>query len=89
MGLGYLGVFSWDLLRDKFDDWAGSRELIFRKGRDHGCKRLAICLHKQRRIDDLEDELKRLRAALGRQQRKAQEGFFGSSIPSSKYPLAN
>ena len=66
-----------------------SWELIFRNGRDHGCKRLAICLDNQRRIDDLEDELKRLRAALGRQQRKAQEGFFGSSMPSSKYPLAN
>jgi len=44
----------------------------------NGCP---ICLEKQRRIDDLEEEVKLLRAALGRQQRKAQEGFFGSSMP--------
>jgi hypothetical protein len=38
-------------------------------------------LEKQRRIDDLEEEVKLLRAALGSEQRKAQEGFFGSSMP--------
>jgi len=46
-----------------------------------------VCLEKQRRIDDLEDEVKRLRAALGREERKAQEGLFGSSTPSSKKPV--
>jgi transposase len=44
-------------------------------------------LEKQRRIDELEDEVKRLRVALGREQRKAQDGFFGSSTPSSKRPV--
>lgn len=47
----------------------------------------ALCLEKQRRIDDLEGEVKRLRAALGREQCKAQDGFFGSSTPSSKMPV--
>ena len=46
-----------------------------------------ICLDKQRRIDELEDEVKSLRAVLGREQRKMQDGFFGSSTPSSKKPF--
>ena len=46
-----------------------------------------LCLEKQRRIDELEDEVKRLRVALGREQRKAQDGFFGSSTPSAKQPV--
>ena len=47
----------------------------------------SICLNKQRRIDELEDEVKTLLAALGRQQRKLEDGFFGSSTPSSKQPF--
>ena len=47
----------------------------------------ALCLEKQRRIDDLEEEVRRLRAALWREQRKAQDGLFGSSTPSSKKPV--
>lgn len=47
----------------------------------------SICLNKQRRIDELEDEVKSLRDALGRQQRKLEDGFFGSSTPSSKQPF--
>ena len=50
----------------------------------NGCP---ICLQKQRRIDELEDENKRLREKLRLQVRKEQEGFFGSSTPSSKLPL--
>ena len=48
-----------------------------------------LCLNKQRRIDELEDEVKSLRATLGREQRKMQDGFFGSSTPSSKKPFKN
>lgn len=47
----------------------------------------AVCLHKQRRIDELEDENKRLRAKLRYEERKATDGFFGSSTPSSKKPV--
>jgi transposase len=47
----------------------------------------AVCLHKQRRIDDLEDEVKRLRAKLRCEERKAADGLFGSSTPSSKKPV--
>jgi len=50
----------------------------------NGCP---VCLEKQRRIDELEDEVKRLRAKIGRQVRKEQDGFFGSSTPSSKKPV--
>jgi hypothetical protein len=46
-----------------------------------------VCLEKQRKIDELEDEVKRLRVVLGREQRKAQDGLFGSSTPSSKKPV--
>jgi transposase len=45
------------------------------------------CLDKQRQIDELKDEVKSLRAKLGYQTRQGQEGFFGSSTPSSKLPV--
>jgi transposase len=44
-------------------------------------------LEKQRRIDDLKDENRRLREALRRRKRKEEDGFFGSSTPSSKKPI--
>lgn len=50
----------------------------------NGCP---ICLHKQRRIDELEEEIRNLRAKLHYQERQAQEGFFGSSTPSAKLPV--
>lgn len=50
----------------------------------NGCP---ICLHKQRRIDELEEEIKNLRAKLHYQERQSQEGFFGSSTPSAKLPV--
>jgi transposase len=46
-----------------------------------------LCINKQRRIDELEDEINSLRVALGREQRKMEDGFFGSSTPSSKKPF--
>jgi len=45
------------------------------------------CLEKQRRIDELEEEVVRLKAKLRYQERTAEEGFFGSSTPSSKVPV--
>lgn len=45
------------------------------------------CLDKQRQIDELKDEVKNLRAKLRYQTRQGQEGFFGSSTPSSKLPV--
>jgi len=47
----------------------------------------SLCLEKQRVIDDLQEEIKRLSAALGRHKRKEEEGFFGPSTPSSKKPV--
>jgi transposase len=52
-----------------------------------GINTCQFCLDKQRRIDELEDEVKRLKQALGRRERKDKEGFFGSSTPSSKQPI--
>jgi transposase len=46
-----------------------------------------FCLDKQRRIDELEEEVKRLQAKLRYEERREQEGFFGSSTPSSKRPI--
>ena len=46
-----------------------------------------LCLGKQREIDDLKEEVKRLRGELHRQQRKMEDGAFGSSTPSSKKPF--
>jgi transposase len=45
------------------------------------------CLQKQRKIDQLLEEVRRLKAKLRYQERKDQEGFFGSSTPSSQRPL--
>jgi len=45
------------------------------------------CLKKQREIDALTEENQRLKQKLRYQERKAQEGFFCSSTPSSKIPL--
>jgi transposase len=42
------------------------------------------CFNKQRLIDELQEENARLKQALNRRQRQAQQGFFGSSTPSSK-----
>jgi transposase len=45
------------------------------------------CLTKQRKINELEDEIVSLKAKLRYQERTAKEGFFGSSTPSSKIPV--
>jgi len=46
-----------------------------------------ICLVKRRRTDELEEEVKGLRAKLGYQEREEQDGYFVSSTPSSKRPV--
>jgi transposase len=45
------------------------------------------CFEKQRKIDQLLEENRQLKQKLRYQERKATEGFFGSSTPSSKIPL--
>ena len=45
------------------------------------------CLEKQRRIDQLLEEVQGLKAKLRYQERKGKEGFFGSSTPSSQVPF--
>ena len=52
-----------------------------------GINNCTICLEKQRKIDELTEEIQRLRQALGRQKRKATDGLFGSSTPSSRRPV--
>jgi transposase len=44
------------------------------------------CFEKQRRIDELAEENKRLKEQLRYRERKEKEGFFGASTPSSKLP---
>jgi transposase len=45
------------------------------------------CFEKQRKIDQLLEENQQLKQKLRYQERKAAEGFFASSTPSSKIPL--
>ena len=45
------------------------------------------CLEKQRKINELEEEIASLKGKLHYQQRSAKEGLFGSSTPSSKIPV--
>jgi len=45
------------------------------------------CLEKQQKINYLQEEIVQLKAKLRYQQRTANEGFFGSSTPSSRIPI--
>ena len=45
------------------------------------------CWEKQRQIDRLEGEVKRLKDALRYKERKEKGGFFGSSTSSAKLPV--
>lgn len=45
------------------------------------------CFEKQQRIDQLTEEVGRLKAKLRYLERKGREGYFGSSTPSSKVPI--
>ena len=45
------------------------------------------CFEKQRKIDALIEEIKQLKAKLRYLERKEQQGYFGSSTPSSKVPF--
>lgn len=45
------------------------------------------CFEKQRKIDRLPEENQQIKQKLRYQERKAQEGFFGASTPSSKIPV--
>jgi len=45
------------------------------------------CLEKQRKIDELQEEIVSLKAKLRHKERTAKEGFFGSSTPSAKIPV--
>jgi transposase len=45
------------------------------------------CFEKQRRIDQLEEEVRRLKQKLRYRQRQAEEGPFGSSTPSARRPF--
>jgi len=45
------------------------------------------CLEKQKKINELEEEIVSLKAKLRYQERTAREGPFGSSTPSSKIPV--
>ncbi|MGB8226450.1 MAG: IS66 family transposase [Sedimentisphaerales bacterium] len=45
------------------------------------------CFEKQREIDELKEEIARLKTKQRYQERNAKEGFFGSSTPSSKIPV--
>lgn len=45
------------------------------------------CFEKQLRIDELQDEVIRLKQKLRYEERKTKDGYFGSSTPSSKKPF--
>lgn len=45
------------------------------------------CFEKQRKIDQLTEEISSVKAKLRYLERKEKQGFFGSSTPSSKVPL--
>lgn len=49
----------------------------------NGCN---LCLDKQRVIDRLTEEIQSLKQKLYREEKKVEEGFFGSSTPSAKKP---
>ncbi len=57
------------------------------KSPDYGVNACESCFQKQLKIDRLTQENESLRGELQRLKRKAVEGFFSSSTPSSKIPV--
>ena len=55
--------------------------------RGRGRRFCAECFDKQQKIDRLEGEIVNLRQKLHYREKKAEEGYFGSSTPSSKKPV--
>lgn len=45
------------------------------------------CFEKQQKIDQLEEEIRRLKSQLHYREQKGKDGFFGSSTPSSQRPI--
>ncbi len=52
-----------------------------------GINTCPLCLEKQRQIDELKEQVKGLKRKLRSRERKDEDGFFGSSTPSSKKPV--
>lgn len=57
------------------------------KTTDYGVNACKSCFEKQRVIDRQLEEIQRLKQKLNVNQRKATNGFFGSSTPSSQIPV--
>ena len=57
------------------------------KRHNYGVNTCQGCFEKQREIDRLKEEVQQLRVKLSAKKRKDQEGFFGSSTPSSQIPV--
>ncbi len=57
------------------------------KTKDYGVNLCEGCFDKQREIDRLKEEVQRLRLKVCANDRKSQEGFFGSGTPSSQIPV--
>jgi len=57
------------------------------KTTDYGVNACKSCFEKQRIIDRQLEEIQRLKQKLNVNQRKATNGFFGSSTPSSQIPV--
>ncbi len=45
------------------------------------------CFEKQRTIDKLQEEVRRMKEQLKDRKAREAEGFFGSSMPSSQIPV--
>ena len=57
------------------------------KATDYGVNSCDGCFQKQRIIDRQLEEIQRLKQKLNLNQRKSENGFFGSSTPSSQIPV--
>ena len=57
------------------------------KAKDYGVNLCEGCFEKQRLIDRQFEEIQRLKQKLNVNQRRLEDGFFGSSTPSSRVPV--
>ena len=57
------------------------------KTKDYGVNLCEGCLEKQLKIDRQFEEIQRLKQKLNTNERKSEQGFFGSSTPSSQIPI--
>jgi hypothetical protein len=76
--------FPRDLWVDELESWSSCRISANKRSVAMVINDCPVCLEKQPEIDEPKEEVKRLLAALCREQCRIEDGFFGLATPLSK-----